>query len=97
MFAELVIVKLGPDMRSMAQTMADHLAPVYKTLKGFKSVVFIGDVDAGEYGSLSLWESREDAEALSGAVKGRLKKVASSVPKQGPTSRRIFEVYEPRL
>lgn len=94
MHAELVMINLGSGMRSTAKNIADQLAPIYRTMKGFKGVVFIGDSEAGEYGSLSLWESKEDAEALSGTVKRQLARIVGPVPKQGPSTRRIFEVYE---
>ncbi len=56
MYAELVMINLEPGMRSLAENVADQLAPIYRTMKRFKGVVFIGDSEAGEYGSLSLWE-----------------------------------------
>lgn len=93
MFAELVMINLGPGMRPMAEKVADELGPIYKAMKGFRGVVFLGEVEAGEYGSLSIWESKEDAEALHGAMKGRLERLVGRVPKQGPDTRRIFEVY----
>jgi heme-degrading monooxygenase HmoA len=64
MYAHLVIFTLGPGMRSTAEKLADQLAPVYRTVKGFKSITFLGDDKAGEDGSLSLWESKEDVEAF---------------------------------
>ena len=94
MYAELVMIKLGKEMRPMAERVADELAPIYKAMKGVKGVMFIGDVEAGEYGSLSLWESKEDAEALHGTMKGRLERIVGRVPKEGPDTRRIFEIYE---
>ena len=57
-------------------------------------MVFIGDSEAGNYGSLSLWESKEDAEKLFGTVKRQLEQIVGHVPKKGPSNRRIFEVYE---
>lgn len=94
MYAELVMIKLGNGMKPMAERVADQLAPIYKAMKGFKGVMFLGDVEAGEYGSLSLWESKEDAEVLHGTMKGRLERLVGRVPKEGPDTRRIFEVYE---
>lgn len=97
MYAELVTMHLGPGMKATAEMVADQLSPVYKTLQGFKGLVFIGDIGAGEYGCLSLWELREYAEALSGSLKPRLKQlvqIAGANPKVGLGSHRIFEVYE---
>jgi hypothetical protein len=95
MYAELVIITVGPEMRTLAVKVADELTPIYSAMKGFKGVVFIGDVATGEYGSLSLWETREDAEALSGTVKRELARTIGHITKKGPSTRRIFEVYGP--
>lgn len=100
MYAELVTMVLGPGMKATAETVADQLAPVYKALEGFKGLVFIGDIGIGEYGCLSLWESRENAEALSGALKPRLTElmqIAGANPRVGLGTHRVFEVYEARL
>jgi heme-degrading monooxygenase HmoA len=94
MYAELVTIHLGAGMRELAERVADELVPIYKTMKGFKGVVFMGDVETGEYGSLSLWDSKEDAEALHRTMKGRLARLVGRVPKEKPDTRRIFEIYE---
>jgi len=94
LYAELVTINLGPGMRETAEKVADALAPIYQTMTGYKGVTFFGDIEAGEYGSLSLWASKQDAEALSGAVKLRLNQVAGNIPKKGPSTRRIFKVYK---
>ena len=94
MYAELVMINIGPGMRPTAEKVADQLAPIYRSMKGFKGVMFIGDIEAGEYGSLSLWESKEDAEALPGAVKRQLARIVGHLSRKGPSTRRIFEVYK---
>ncbi|MFQ5861443.1 MAG: hypothetical protein ACE5IG_07855, partial [Dehalococcoidia bacterium] len=40
-----------------------------QTLKGFKGVTFLADETVGEYGGLSLWETKEDAEAATSALR----------------------------
>jgi len=37
MYAQLVIIALGPGMRPTAEKLADQFAPVVKAQKGFKS------------------------------------------------------------
>jgi len=93
MYAQWVMFTLGPGTRSTAEKLADQFAPVLRTLKGFKSVTFIGDDSVGEYASLSLWESKEDAEAAAAATGPRLEEALSGIVK-GPPTRRLFEVYE---
>ena len=95
MYAQLSMIILGPGTRSAAEKLADQFAPALKTLKGFKRVTFIGDETVGEYGSLSLWESKEDAEAAAAVVRPQLEQAVSGIAKAPPT-RRFFEVYEPK-
>jgi heme-degrading monooxygenase HmoA len=72
------------------EKLADQLAVRFKSLKGFKSVVFLMDEAAGDYGSFSLWETREDAEAASAAISPRVAKIF-----KGMLTPWILEVYEP--
>ena len=95
MYAQLVIITLGPGTRSAAEKLADQFAPALRTLKGFKGVTFLGDETVGEYGSLSLWESKEDAEAAGAVIGPQLEQAVSGIAKAPPT-RRFFEVYEPK-
>lgn len=95
MYASLSVVKLGPGMRSAAEKMANQFAPALRALKGFKRVTFFGDETVGEYGSLSLWESKEDAEAAAAVIGPKLQQAVSGMAKEPPT-RRFFEVYEPK-
>jgi len=95
MYARLVMFTLGPGMRSTAEKLADQFASAHKTLKGFKSATFIGDDTVGEYGALTLWESKEDAEAAGTALGPKLEQALSGIVK-GPPTRRLFEVYEPK-
>ena len=55
MYAQLVILHLGPGMRSTAEKLADQFAPVLEAQKGFKKITFFGDEAEGDYGSWSLW------------------------------------------
>ncbi|MFB0534870.1 MAG: antibiotic biosynthesis monooxygenase [Anaerolineae bacterium] len=93
MYASWVMFTLGPGTRSTAEKLADQFAPVLRGLKGFKSVTFLGDDAVGEYASLTLWESKEDAEAALAATGSQLEQALSSIVK-GPPTRRLFEVYE---
>lgn len=95
MYAQLVILHLGPGMRSTAEKLADQFTPVLEAQKGFKKITFFGDEAEGDYGSFSLWESREDAEAEAEAIRPQLEQAVSGIAKEPPT-RRLFEVYEPK-
>jgi len=95
MYASMLNLNLGPGMRSAGEQLADQSSPILKTLKGFKGVTFFADVEAGEYMSLSLWETKEDAEAGAAISGPKLREAAGNILKGSPT-RRFFEVYEPK-
>ncbi len=95
MYAQLVILHLGPGMRTTAEKLADQFVPAIKAQKGFQKITFFGDEVEGDYGSFSLWESKEDAEAQAEAVRPQIEQALSGIAKVPPT-RRFFEVYEPK-
>ena len=95
MYAQLLIITLGPGTLSAAEKLADQFAPALRTLKGFKGVTFIGNETVGEYGTLSLWETKEDVEAAAAVLGPKLEQAVSGIAKAPPT-RRFFEVYEPK-
>jgi heme-degrading monooxygenase HmoA len=95
MYAQLLMLKLGKGMRPAAEKIADQFLKAIKTLKGFKSITFFGDVESGEYGSLGLWASKEDAEAAAALMKPKLEQAVKGIAKAPPT-RQIYEVYEPK-
>jgi len=95
MYAQLMMLKLGAGMRSTAEKIADQSLPTLKTLKGFKSITFFGDVEVGEYGSFSLWESKEDAEAAAAVMGPKVEQAVTGIAKAPPT-RHFYEVHEPK-
>ena len=95
MYASLVMLTIGPGMRSTGEKLAEQFGSALKSLKGFKSVTFFADAEVGEYGSFSIWESKEDAEAAAATTGPRLEQALSGLVKEQPT-RRFFEVYEPK-
>jgi heme-degrading monooxygenase HmoA len=96
MYARLVTLTLEPGNLTTAEKLADQAASVIRTLEGFKNVTFFGNDATGEYGSLSLWESEEDAEAVSKVTELHIREAVSDILKKQPTVR-IFKVYEPRV
>jgi heme-degrading monooxygenase HmoA len=96
MYATFVMFTLGPETRSTAEKLGEQFAPVIRSLKGFKSITFFGDDAVGEYASLTIYESKEDAEAAVAATGPRLEEALKGIVK-GPPTRRLFEVYEPKV
>ena len=56
MYAQLITFKLGPNMRSAAEQIADQSFSGYKSMKGFKSVTYLRDDESGALAALSIWE-----------------------------------------
>lgn len=94
MYARLVLFTLGTEKRPVAEKMADQFLAAMESLQGFKSATFIADEGIGEYGTLSLCESKADAEAAGKALAPGFQQALQGIV-QGPPIQRIFEVYEP--
>lgn len=95
MYARYIVLKLGTANRALGKRIADGAASRYAAQKGYRSVTFLFDEAAGEYASLSVWNSREEAEAASAALRPWLLEVTSGQLLAPPESH-FFEVYEPR-
>lgn len=91
MYARFSVISAGPRMRPRMEALADRLAVSLEGLRGFKSVVFLMDEAAGDYGSFSLWESKEDAEAASASISPQVARIF-----KGMLTPWILEVYEPK-
>ena len=96
MIARLILMNFGPGTRSAGEKVADQFAPIHKTMKGFKDVIFFADFETGECGSLSMWESKEDAEAAAALMRPKLMEAVGSMLK-GPPTVKMFELYEPKV
>ena len=95
MYASLTTFKTAPGKRAEAEKVADQAFAAIKGMKGFKSVVYLGDIDNNEYGSLYLWETKEDLEAAWNMIMPKLQEALKPLAIEPPV-RRIFEVYEPK-
>jgi len=95
MYATLATFQLGPGMRSAGEKAADEALLQLKTLKGFKNATFFGDVEIGEYMTLAIWETKEDADAAMAIMAPKTDEALGSVLKSPPT-RKTYMVYEPK-
>jgi len=95
MYAMLFTFKLGPNMRPAAEQIADQSFLGYKSMKGFKSVTYLGDYESGDYAGLSIWESKEDLEAAAEIMRPKTEEALAEIVKEPPV-RKIYEVYEPK-
>lgn len=93
MYAILTLFKLGPGTQEIANTTGDRMAPFLVGMKGFKSLTMFSDYETGEYGGLSVWETKEDAEAAKAALAAKMQRALGDMVK-GPPTMRVLEVYE---
>ena len=95
MYLRLVRFRLGPGSQSSAEKIADEFVPEIKAQNGCSECVFITDDDAGEYGIVVHWDSKEDADAAAGVIGPRLSSALAEISEE-PASMQLFEVYEPK-
>ena len=95
MYGRLTIIQARPEDRAKMEAIADRNAPTLRALKGFRDVKFFVDEQAGVYGSVSFWESKEDADAAGAAMNPRVQQAMAEL---GVRERRIMtvEIYEPK-
>ena len=97
MYARLALIQLGPGKRAEVDKLMPSLTEKLRGLKGFKSVTWLADDQAGEYGSLSMWESEREAEAASQAMRPLVMKAVETITTaEGESRVRHFEVVEPK-
>lgn len=95
MYASLSTFKTAPGKRDEVLKAGDQLFAFVKGIKGFKSAVYFADYDNNEYGTLYVWETKEDLEAAFSLVMSKFQDLANSLYIEPPV-RRIYEVYEPK-
>jgi quinol monooxygenase YgiN len=93
-YARIVLFTLGAGQRETAKQIADELLPDIKAHDGCQAAMSVIDDEAGEYGLLVLWKTKDDAEAASKVIGPRLSAALQDVAK-GPATMRLMEVYEP--
>lgn len=94
MFARYVRYSLRMGGRSTFETFAKEIDPHYRGLNGFHSLFVLMEGALSEYVVLSLWETKEDAEAA-GATRPESQQWLDRTL-MGPPVVRIYELYETR-
>jgi len=95
MYAQYLMLKLGPGMQVAGDKLADQFAPAFKAAKGFNGVTFFGDYEAGEFQLLALWKTKEDYEAFQKVALPQFKQAVAAIAKEPPFIK-LFEVYQPK-
>ena len=63
MYANFVSFTLGPGKRSVADKLVAQFDPAIRAREGFKTVTFLADDTAGQYGALVVFNSQQAAQA----------------------------------
>lgn len=93
MYVLFTMFTLGPDTQEIADKLGEKFSSMLTGLKGFKGLTMFCDDETGENGGLSLWESKEDAEAALATTGSELKESLSGVVK-GEPKRGVYEVWK---
>ena len=94
MYARLVLYRAspGPSLRSRLERATAEVGQVMRRQRGFRAAYGVVDEASGEFGGISFWESREDAEAAGAALAAVVQETALEAA--GPPTIRIFEAAE---
>ncbi len=95
MYARYFTFKAKPGVRSEVEALADQVFGFIKSLQGFISVHFVVSEDESVYGTFSLWESKQDADAAGESLRSRTREALEEIAAEPPTQR-VFEVYKPQ-
>lgn len=93
MYVLFTIFTLGPGMQDTADKLGENFSSFLKELKGFRRLTMFRDDETGECGGLSLWESKDDAEAALKHTGAKLKDALTGIVK-GEPKRGIYEVWQ---
>lgn len=92
MYAALTTFTLGPGTKELADKMGEQFTAMLQGMKGFQSMTMFGDYDTGEYGGLSIWATKEDAEAALAGTEEPMKQAVGDLLKGAPV-RKVFELW----
>ena len=92
-FARMVRIHSTPDQRSAIEKLADNAYAISKDHPGFVSATYMINDAETEYASLTLWDSRENAEAAGAAIREKHGEVMMQVS-ASPPDIEVFEIYQ---
>ena len=69
MYARVINSQLVPEkVEDAVSVWRDKVAPNIKQAKGFKGAYLVGDRETGNGLTITLWETKEDADAMNAAL-----------------------------
>ena len=94
MYARYLKFNADPSKRPEVEALANRAFAIAKQQQGFISIHFVISSDESEYGSFSLWESKNEAEAGGAAIRSETTTTLSELASTPPTID-VYEVYKP--
>ncbi len=95
MYARHLSFHSTPENRPEIEALADRAFSLMKSLDGFVTAHFLISDDETTYGSFSLWETKEDADAAASQLREATMPVVEKLATGAPTAAH-YEVYKPR-
>jgi len=92
MYVLLTTMDLGAGTEDLQIKLGEEFSSALRRLKGFKSLTMFRDPATGKCGGLSLWVTREDAQAALSSTGQKLKDALAGAVKAPPV-REIYEVW----
>ena len=94
MHMRMSLATLKPGMSDDWRRMVDGYDVVIRQSPGFVAVTYYCGDEAGLAGSLTVWESKEAAEAAAARIDGKTREIMASLY-QGTPIVHVLPVYEP--
>jgi heme-degrading monooxygenase HmoA len=91
--ARKVLIKLKERNQEFANRVADQLAQIYQTIPELQAVHFISNDEASEYGSITVWDSREAMESSFSKLREKVEELVGE--QYAGISVEVYEVYKP--
>lgn len=94
MYARFFTFKAGPDRRPEVEVLANKVFEFVKSQQGFISIHFVINEGQNEFGSFSLWESKDDAVTAGESIRSEIGGTLQNLVSEGPRIE-VYEVYKP--
>ena len=95
MYARYFSFKSTAENRAAIENLADEIYQQTVAMPGFISATYVVSDDETDYGSFSVWQSREEAETAGEAIRELVTPVLQGLV-TAPPQVSVMEVYEPK-
>ncbi|MDH3375967.1 MAG: hypothetical protein OEQ39_03245 [Gammaproteobacteria bacterium] len=95
MYARNFTFKTIAENRKIIEELADEIFSYTKSLQGFVSATYTVSEDETEYGSFTIWETKEDAIAAGASIREKVMPRLEGIVTAPPVIS-VMEVYEPK-